>query len=266
VVAKVTVTTTTLDTRPTLWARRMPVALGAATVLAQIVYPLVSGAARDRLTVVTVLLFAAASITHALVWRGPAWALTLVAVTAGGGLLAEAVGVHTGIPFGAYSYTGSLGWELSGVPVVIPFAWTMMAYPALLVGRGISPHPVRGPLVAGAALASWDLFLDPQMVDAGYWVWAPGGGPTLAGIPVSNFVGWFLVSVLMMALLWQALPLLDVRLQRDDWLPYALYLWTYSSSVLAHVAFFGLAGSGLLGGVGMGTVVAAFIRVWRRRP
>ncbi len=251
-------------TRPTLWARRAPVALGAATVLAQIVYPLVSGAARDRLTVVAVLLFAAASVAHALVWRGPAWTATLVAVTAGGGLLVEAVGVHTGIPFGAYAYTGSLGWKLSGVPVVIPLAWTMMAYPALLVGREISPHPVKGPLVAGAALASWDLFLDPQMVDAGHWVWAPGNGPALMGVPVSNFAGWLLVSVLMMALLWRALPL--ARPERDDWVPYALYLWTYGSSVLAHAAFFGLPGSALAGGVGMGAVVTAFVWTQRRRP
>jgi uncharacterized membrane protein len=111
---------------------------------------------------VTILLFAAAGIAHALVWRGLAWAATLVAVTAGGGLLMEAVGVHTGIPFGAYAYTDSLGWKLLGVPVIIPLAWTMMAYPALLVGRRICPHPIAGPLVAGAALASWDLFLDPR--------------------------------------------------------------------------------------------------------
>ena len=35
----------------------------------------------------------------------------------GGGLLAEAVGVHTGFPFGAYAYSGTLGPELLGVPV-----------------------------------------------------------------------------------------------------------------------------------------------------
>lgn len=251
-----------LGAGPALWARQVPVALGAATVLAQILYPLVSGAARSRLTVVTVLLFAAASITHALVWRGLVWAATLVAVTAGGGLLAEAVGVRTGIPFGAYAYTGSLGWRLLAVPVIIPLAWTMMAYPALLVGRRIRRGPVAGPLAAGAALASWDLFLDPQMVDAGHWVWLPGGGPRLVGIPVSNFAGWLLVGVVMMALLWWALP--ADRGPVDDSVPYALYLWTYGSSVLAHAAFFGLPGSALLGGIGMGAVVLAFARAARR--
>lgn len=257
---------TALRARPALWAQRVPVAFGAATVLAQIAYPLATGAARNRLTVVTVLLFTAASIAHALVWRGPTWATTLVAVTAGGGLLVEAVGVRIGIPFGSYAYMDSLGWKLLGVPAVIPLAWTMMAYPALLVGQRIARGPMAGPLVAGAALASWDLFLDPQMVEAGHWIWAPGGGPTLMDIPVSNFAGWLLVSVLMMALLWRALPARPDARADDDWLPCALYLWTYGSSVLAHVAFLGLPGSALLGGVGMGAVAAAFVRACRRRP
>lgn len=252
-----------INARPALWARRVPVAFGVATVLAQIVYPLVSGAARRQLTVVTVLLFAAASIAHALVWRGLAWAAALVAVTAGGGLLVEAVGVRTGIPFGAYAYTGSLGRKLLGVPLIIPLAWTMMAYPALLVGRRIRRGPIAGPLVAGAALASWDLFLDPQMVDAAHWVWLPGGGPRLLGIPVSNFAGWLLVSMVMMALLWRALPD-DPEGHVDDQVPYALYLWTYGSSVLAHAALLGLPGSALLGGLGMGAVVLAFARAARR--
>lgn len=254
--------------RPTTIAHVLPVVLATATVLAQVAYPLTpAGAARDRLTVATVLLFTAASVCHAAVWRGVRFAAALLAVTAGGGLLAEAVGVATGVPFGAYAYTGSLGWSLLGVPVVIPLAWTMMAYPALLVGRRIvaarSVSRRWGPVVAGAALASWDLFLDPQMVDAGHWVWA-SGGPALVGIPLANFAGWFLVATAMMALLWR-LPWRHAAHAPDDRVPLGLYLWTYASSLLAHLAFFGLPGSALLGGVGMGAVVAALVRALRRR-
>jgi len=234
--------------------RLFPAGLAVATVLAQVAYPLVTGASRDRLTVVTVLLFAGASVTHAVVWRGTSWALRFVGITAGGGLLAEAVGVRTGVPFGAYAYTGTLGWQLLGVPAVIPLAWTMMAYPALLVGRQITAQPVWGPVVAGAALASWDLFLDPQMVEAGHWVWAPTPTPVVLGVPVTNFVGWLGVSIAMMALLIGRLPIHEA----DDRVPYALYLWTYCSSVLAHAVYLDLPGSALLGGVGMGAVVLAW--------
>jgi putative membrane protein len=48
---------------------------------------------------------------------------------------------------------------------------------------------------------------------------------------------------------------------------YALYLWTYLSSVLAHLAFFGLPGSALWGGLAMGTVaVPLTIRLVARQP
>jgi putative membrane protein len=239
----------------------LPVALGGATILAQIAYPLVSGQPRNVLTIVTVLLFFAASVVHALLCRGLRFAATLVAVTAGGGLLAEAMGVRTGLPFGDYTYTGTLGWQLLGVPGVIPLAWTMMAYPALLVARRITASRVVGPLVAGWALASWDLFLDPQMVQAGHWVW-DGDGAYL-GIPVSNFFGWFVTAAVMMALLWR-LPEGGTRRPDDDRVPYALYLWTYCSSVMAHAVFFGNPLVALVGGLGMGVVVLPFVRALRR--
>ena len=64
--------------------------------------------------------------------------LGLVVVTAGGGLAAEAVGVRTGLPFGDYSYAGTLGPEVLDVPLVVPLAWTMMAYPVLLAARRLT--------------------------------------------------------------------------------------------------------------------------------
>ena len=262
--------------------RAVPVVLGAATVCSQILYPLVQGSVRDTVTVISVVLFFAASVSHAAVWRGWRFAAVLVAVTAGGGLLVEAAGVATGVPFGAYTYGDSLGVKLLGVPVVIPLAWTMMGYPALLVGARIGRDRWWTPLVAGAALASWDLFLDPQMVDAGHWLWRGGSGPEVLGIPILNFVAWFVIATAMMAVLgrvpargyWvvddaqRAVCTGDPDRQRAvrtaDRVPFALYLWTYASSVLAHAAFFGLPGSALLGGVGMGIVVALLLRVLRR--
>ena len=235
--------------------------LAAGAIAAQIAYPLTPpGPARDRLTVVTVVIFCAAALAHAAVARGWRFTALLLAVTAGGGLAVEAVGVATGIPFGAYAYTGTLGAQVLGVPVVIPLAWTMMGYPALVVGRRITRSPVAGPLVAGAALATWDLFLDPQMVDAGHWTWGPADGPHLLGIPAGNFLGWFVVATLMMAVLWRQTPA-----SSDDRVPLVLYLWTYVSSVLAHLAFFDLPASALVGGLAMGAVVAALLVSERRR-
>ncbi|MHB8341090.1 MAG: carotenoid biosynthesis protein [Mycobacteriales bacterium] len=229
-----------------------------ATVIAQIGYPLAQGPARDRITVVTVLLFFMASATHAFVWRGPRWGATFVAISAGTGFAVEALGVHTGVPFGHYTYRHTLGPELAGVPLVIPLAWAMMAYPALLVGQRIARSPALALCAAAAALASWDLFLDPQMVAAGHWVWRPGV-PALLGIPLENDVGWLLAALALMALLARFLPRPRGD-PADDRVPLALYGWTYASSVLANLAFFDRPGVALVGGVGMGIVVALWAR------
>ena len=235
--------------------RALPTGLAVLTVLLQIGYPLTSGRPRDVLTVATVVAFFLATVAHALLHRGTGWTAAYVVVTAGTGLLAEAVGTATGVPFGDYSYAGSLGPRLLAVPLVIPLAWAMFAYPCLLVGQRLARTPLGAALVGGAALAAWDLFLDPQMVEAGHWTWhdVRVGLPGAADVPVSNTLGWLAVGVAMLGVL-QLLP----RTVADDRQPYALFLWTYASSVLAFAVFFGRPLVALVGGVGMGLVAVPF--------
>jgi uncharacterized membrane protein len=247
--------------------RRVPWLLAIATVGAQIAYPLTDGQPRTTLTIVTVVLFFLASVTHAWGHRGFSWAAGLAAVACGVGLGAEAAGVTWGYPFGSYSYADTLGWKVLDVPVIIPLAWAMMAYPALLVGRRLAGH--RGWLVstplAALALATWDLFLDPQMVDAGHWTWTY---PTpslfgIDGIPLTNFAGWLGVALALMVVLNTLLP----ERVADDAVPATLYLWTYASSVLAHAVFFGNPSVALVGGVGMGIVALPYAwTLFQSRP
>ncbi len=237
--------------------RLLPWGLVGATVLVQIVYPLVADAVRTEITVAAVLVFCAASVGDAARVHGLRGAAVLLAVAGGGGLLVEAVGVHTGVPFGAYAYTGDLGAEVLGVPAVVPLAWTMMAWPALVVGRTLARRlPVA--LVGGAALAAWDLFLDPQMVDAGHWTWAHTHPalPLVPGVPLTNYAGWLLVAVVMVGTLDRLLP----RHDRPSGPAAALYLWAYGSSVLAHVVFFDRPGSAVVGGLVMGVPAVLFAR------
>jgi putative membrane protein len=233
----------------------VPLALALATVLLQIAYPLVAGHPRDLLTVTTVITFFAASTTHALLHRGARWTGAFVLVTVGASLLAEAIGTATGVPFGDYDYANSLGAKALDVPVVIPLAWSMMAYPSLLVGQSLARSRVGAALIGGWALASWDLFLDPQMVEAGHWRWTDvrHALPGAPDVPVSNYLGWLGVAVALMALL-QALP----RRPADDRVPAALFLWTYASSVLANAAFFHRPMTAVVGGIGMGAVAIPY--------
>jgi uncharacterized membrane protein len=225
----------------------------AALIAAQICYPLTGAAARAALVIATVTAGCALSVWHAAATRGARTAGALVLVTTGGGLLVEVLGLVTGFPFGRYEYTGTLGPRLLGVPVVIPLAWTWMAWPAFLVAGRLTRTPVFRIVVAGFALAAWDLFLDPQMVAAGYWHWrdAATALPAVAGVPVTNYLGWLAVAVLMMALL-MLTPGGSVGPQ--DWPMFGLYLWTYYSSALAHAVFLDLPGSAGWGAVAMGVV------------
>ena len=241
---------------------RLPAAFGAASVLAQISYPLLHGGARDVVIAVVVTTFAAASLTAAANSRGPVACLAL----AGAGLLAFAVevaGLHTGLPFGRYAYTGALGVRLLGVPGVVGLAWLMFAWPSAVVAARIArAYPAR--VVAGAwSLTAWDLYLDPQLVAAGGWRWRHPA-PHLPGVPtvpLTNYGGWLLVSLAVSALLQ-----LVVRAPRPgDGVPLALFAWTWLGSALALAAFLGLPWAALWGFLALGAVAVPWVAAGVRR-
>jgi len=135
-----------------------------------------------------------------------------------------------------------------------------MAWPAWVAAGHLVARPAARVGVAAVGLASWDLFLDPQMVAAGYWHWST------VDIPWGNYVGWLAVATVMMALLLAAIGP-GRRAVAADGPALALYLWTYASSVLAHAVFLGLPRSALVGGVGMGLVALPLaIGLARPRP
>ncbi|MDX6222006.1 MAG: hypothetical protein QOD91_1060 [Frankiales bacterium] len=228
--------------------------LAGLAVLLEICYPLVNGHRRDQLTIATVLVFALATVVHLIISRGVLVGLAFLVVTATVGFTVEAIGTHTGFPFGSYDYAGTLGRRVLGVPLVIPLAWTMMAWPALSAARRLVDGRIATAAVGGWALASWDLFLDPQMVAAGHWQWVHRS-PGLQGIPLTNYLGWLGVSILLMGVLHALVPQTG-----SDAQPLTLYLWTYGSSVLANLAFFGRPAVAITGGIGMGLVALPLLR------
>ena len=248
-------------------ARRDLVApvLYGLTVLLQIAYPLTAdgGAGRDRLTVLVVVLGAAAALVHAGVTTGRRGLVALVAVGAIG-LGAEAVGVATGVPFGSYAYAGTLGPEVVGVPLLVVAAWVFMAWPAAVVARAVASSWAARVAVAAVGLAAWDVFLDPQMVTAGHWTWAPGGWrlPGIADVPVSNFAGWLLVSAVIAVVLQAVPPPAGGPAARG---PLLFYVWTACSSTLAAGVFWDRPAVAAWGLLAMGPVAVLAARAASRR-
>jgi len=131
-------------------------------------------------------------------WRRVLWTTIAVGVLT---WAAEALGSKTGFPFGSYYYTELLQPQVFGVPLLIPFAWMMMLAPAWAVAQSIT-GPLTTPArraafvaISALAMTAWDLYLDPQMVGWGFWIWQQPG--EYFGIPLVNYAGWLLVSGLV---------------------------------------------------------------------
>lgn len=112
----------------------------------------------------------------------------------------EVVGVKTGLPFGNYTYTSVLGIRELGVPLAIGAAWiVLLAYTLETLRRWKVKAQLR-PWIGAAWMTAMDFIIDP--VAAGplnYWGWSGGGW--YYHVPWSNFLGWFIVSLLLLVFL-----------------------------------------------------------------
>ncbi len=183
------------------------------------------------------------------------WGPARAVATAGGVVvlawLVEFSGSRTGYPFGGYVYTERLRPQIGHVPIAVPLAWLMMLPPSWAVSEavlGTSSGPAFV-LLAAAAFTAWDLFLDPQMVTWGFWRWERRGG--YFGVPISNYLGWFVVAALMTAVLQPpAMPVHALLV---------IYGVTWILQTIAQLVFWNLRGPGMIGALAMGAAVAAAV-------
>lgn len=174
--------------------------------------------------------------------------------------LIEWIGVQTGLPFGAYRYTSALQPQLLRVPLTVTVAWYMMLVPAWAVGRSMVPRASGGAdwrhaALAATAFTAWDLYLDPQMVARGLWVWDSPGA--YFGVPLLNYAGWWLASFgVTLVLCPKDMPRLPLL---------AVYTLTWLFQGLALGVFWGQPGPALCGFVAMGVFALLAWRAEARR-
>jgi putative membrane protein len=238
------------------------------TVLANILWALASGSTRDVLTIIGVLAFAAASGLHAYTAFGPKFVVQFLLVALIATFVIEVLGVATSFPFGTYEYDAQrLGLSVAGVPLLIPFAWFMMLYPSWLISRDLFKSKYLAIPTGALLMSTWDLYLDPQMVNEGYWVWFIDGTATKE-IPLTNFFGWFLSTAVIFALL--SVVLKPNRSAVSNATPYALVLWVWLGSFLVNIVpvspFFNQPAVAISGFIGMGIVLIPWSwTLWQRR-
>jgi uncharacterized membrane protein len=126
--------------------------------------------------------------------------LVFVAICVAVGNIFENLSVRTGFPFGHYYFTGLMGPKLLVVPIFLGLAYVGMAYLSWTLARIIlrdtqialsGSRVVVVPLLASCIMVSWDLAMDSvwsTILRA--WIWQQGG--SYFGVPISNFLGWFL--------------------------------------------------------------------------
>ncbi len=212
------------------------------------------------------LLIVASSTTfafaHLWVTRGlkPAITLLLLCFFVAGGL--EILSVHTGFPFGIYTYGSQLGFAVLGVPLLVPLCWQMMAHNAATLAR--LANPKAAVLIASGALVAWDVYLDPQMVRGGYWTWQRNSGAfTYVGIPLENYAGWFLTALIIFSLYWKLTkPQPFSSLTLFEALPILSFLWTWFGSALVNIVWWGQPIVGVAGFFCMGLFAIPAIRRW----
>lgn len=118
-----------------------------------------------------------------------------------GGMGVEWLGIHTGWPFGEYSYSSILGFHLAEVPVTLGFAWIAVVLNAALLdtARQGRYYKLLRALKVGCWIVIMDLVLDPVAFDRNFWSWESEGG--FYGVPVTNYISWFVIGGLLSMLL-----------------------------------------------------------------
>lgn len=120
----------------------------------------------------------------------PFWVFALLVFSVG--FLAEVIGIHTALLFGHYTYGSALGWQLFRVPLIIGLNWLMLVYTAGHTVNYFQRFPWWVRATMGATLmVALDYFIEPVAVHLDFWSWQANV------IPLSNFVGWFLVALVL---------------------------------------------------------------------
>jgi len=121
----------------------------------------------------------------------------------------QALGALTGIPFGPLVYTQEAGPRLfNTLPWFVPFIWII----AILASRGVARLILRpwrklrryGFWLIGLTTVLaliFDLGLEPFATRLkNFWLWSPTKLPVnWYGTPLSNFLGWMVTTILILA-------------------------------------------------------------------
>ena len=116
----------------------------------------------------------------------------------------ENIGTATGYPFGRYHFTVGAGLpHIGAIPIIVGPLYFGVGFLAWLIAGVLLDDADRHldrpinvialPVMAAFATVEWDVVMDPPGSTLDHaWIWHDGGG--YFGVPLSNFVGWFVTT------------------------------------------------------------------------
>ncbi|UYB39067.1 carotenoid biosynthesis protein [Streptomyces sp. Je 1-4] len=180
-------------------------AVVAVFTLCTLLTPVLPGALADLTFMVPLIVFGAVHGTKRYGWRAVVAFAVITLVVSN---IMENLSIITGFPFGHYHYTDGLGAKLFLVPLLIGPAYIAVGYLSWVMGTVLIGPVRRGsrlfntvavPAVASFAMVFWDICMDPGMATVQQnWIWEEGGG--FFGVPLVNYLGWFLTVYLFFQL------------------------------------------------------------------
>ncbi|MCB8883200.1 carotenoid biosynthesis protein [Acidisoma cellulosilytica] len=184
---------------------------------------------------------------HAFLLLGAIRTITFASICLAITFAAENLSIATGVPFGRYHFLfGQGSLHIGAVPFIIGPVYFGFAYQSWIIASVICGSAFKEthdrlslfavPIVAAFTITQWDLVIDPSnaTVDRN-WVWQNGGG--FLGVPLSNYLGWFLTTWIVFQLFQLAIHLIPSRVslkqQGSGFL--MLPILTYMASGLCYV-------------------------------
>lgn len=143
-------------------------------------------------------------IGHAIAALGWTDALAFVIICLFVTLVIENIGTATGFPFGHYKFLIDPDLpHIGSIPIIVGPLYVGMGYPSWVIANLLSDGHIERPkdrfqlftvpVLAAFIMVQWDAVMDPTgSTLTRAWVWYESGG--YFGVPLSNFLGWFLVT------------------------------------------------------------------------
>ncbi len=181
---------------------------------------------------VIVLLF------HGILFLGVRNILIYIIVSLTVSTVFEFTGIKKGWLFGSYSYSETAGPHILGLPIAVLFMWCSITYMGIWQGKLLitllfpsSPNTFWILIVTtGLLVTIFDLIADPIAVDEGIWIWGKKG--KYAGIPVSNFLSWFIAGCLIV--------LISLTLSRKPFFQIETRTWVMALPALGYCFISGI--------------------------